>query len=163
MATRKPKGLIRPRHWTLEQCLEAYSIPEPNSGCILWMKSTASGYGILRWDGRLQRAHRLSWQAKHGVVPSAALSVCHRCDVPACINPDHLFLGDAEANARDKMDKGRHTPVRGSKQPNAKLRECDVIAIRNDTRPKHEIAAEYGVSEGAIYGVQKRKKWAFVP
>lgn len=81
--------------------------PEPNTGCWLWTGSDDNGYGCLGVNGRRVRAHRYSWELAHGAPPPADMHVCHRCDQPACVNPDHLFLGDDSANMRDCGAKGR--------------------------------------------------------
>ena len=84
------------------------AIPEPNSGCWLWTKgSDLKGYGCLSVAGKKHKAHRLSFVLHRGEVPSG-MQVCHRCDVPACINPDHLFAGTGSDNMRDCVRKGRH-------------------------------------------------------
>lgn len=88
-------------------------MPEPNSGCWLWTGGlTRGGYGILRVgslsDGsrRSARASRLAYSLFVGPI-DGDLFVCHKCDVPACVNPDHLFLGTARDNIRDMVKKGR--------------------------------------------------------
>ena len=91
------------------------SIPEPNSGCWLWLgRCDGKGYG--RFNNTM--VHRLSYLAARGPI-SAGLLVLHKCDVPGCINPDHLFLGTALDNARDRDRKGRG----GHGQPKPGLRK----------------------------------------
>ena len=76
-------------------------------GCWLWTGSRdTSGYGLFRRNGKLAKAHRLSYSLDRGYDPW--LLVLHRCDVRACVNPAHLFQGTALANARDRSAKGRH-------------------------------------------------------
>ena len=92
---------------TIAERLECLSIPEPNSGCLLWTGSVMGiGYGKVSWNGRQHPAHRMAWAQAHGPIPDG-MFVCHRCDVPLCINPDHLFIGTHKDNMADKKSKSR--------------------------------------------------------
>lgn len=87
------------------------AIPEPMSGCFLWMgMANRDGYGLAAAPRRSGRsnvlAHRLAWETHRGPIPDG-LHVLHRCDTPACVNVDHLFLGTPTENMRDKIAKGR--------------------------------------------------------
>ncbi len=81
-------------------------------GCWLWtgMKNPA-GYGMC-FDGKPIAAHRFSWNLAHPDNPCTGLVVCHVCDVPACVNPAHLFLGTTRINNHDKTMKGKPTMMR---------------------------------------------------
>ena len=83
--------------------------PEPNSGCWLWERShNGVGYGTLGvGNGKSALVHRLMWELTNGPVPDG-MFVCHRCDMPPCCNPDHLFLGTPGDNMRDMHAKGRY-------------------------------------------------------
>jgi len=90
---------------TLLERLESRAIPEPNSGCLLWMGSiSTAGYGAMSYHGFQEAAHRLAWQAANGAIPRGLL-VCHKCDVRTCINPGHLFLGSHLDNMADRVHK----------------------------------------------------------
>lgn len=88
--------------------IEARSIPVPESGCWLWLNSVdRDGYGVIVVKGiHGKKAHRIAYQAANGEIPAGAC-VCHRCDTPRCVNPDHLFLGSQADNVRDCAGKGR--------------------------------------------------------
>ena len=89
----------------LEQQVERVT----ESGCWLWKGLiTPAGYGYMNAFGKRQLTHRLMYEHYKGEI-SAGLFVCHRCDIPCCVNPDHMFLGDALANNRDSWRKGRGT------------------------------------------------------
>ena len=84
-------------------------LPEPNSGCWLWVGYIGShGYGEVtgRKTQREKMAHRRAWQLFHGIIPEGAF-ICHRCDVKICVNPSHLFVGTAATNMQDMWEKNR--------------------------------------------------------
>lgn len=88
-----------------------------SDACWLWTGSKSrKGYGRFRVDGKLLIAHRYSYELHHGEFPKTKL-VCHSCDNPPCINPKHLFIGDAKTNAMDSVIKGRQVSIRKTKCP----------------------------------------------
>jgi HNH endonuclease len=95
----------RPQHLrgtSLERRLKAHLVVDPDTGCHIWVGSKkAKRYGNLQIS-----SHRLAWELANGPVPEG-MHVLHRCDTPACCNPDHLFLGTQTDNMTDKMRKGR--------------------------------------------------------
>jgi hypothetical protein len=77
------------------------------TGCRIWLHGTNSwGYGRFRVNGKKVSTHRTMWEQINGEVPDDLL-VLHKCDVPSCINIDHLYLGTHQDNIRDCIDKGR--------------------------------------------------------
>lgn len=121
--------------------------------CWLWQgRPDRTGYGQMRVGGKKRQAHRLSWIIQYGPIPPG-LWVLHQCDVPLCVNPNHLFLGTRQDNVDDMMKKGRGPNFRGSKNPRAKLDEKKVEALR------HRYAAG-GVTQAQlsrVYGVNQTK------
>lgn len=87
---------------------------EKGEGCWIWRGAMmGTGYGCIMTGSRRgphygpKAAHRVSWMLHYGEIPPG-LYVCHRCDVPACVRPDHLFLGTPRDNVLDRERKGRH-------------------------------------------------------
>lgn len=148
---------------TLQQRFDAKYIPEPNSGCWLWIGAVhRQGYGqiaVATKDIRL--AHRVSWFLHRGEMPPAHIKVCHACDNPACVNPDHLWLGSQRDNTADCINKGRarRSKQRGSSNGRAVLTEAQVRLILRDRRLYREIAHEYEVSESAIGMIKRGHNW----
>ena len=141
-------------------------IPEPNSGCWLWLGAMTAGYGSI-WDGiRNEKTHRFSWRAFRGEIADG-LFVCHRCDTRLCVNPEHLFLGSPKDNVHDAINKKRFDPthkirLRGETHQNAKLSDESVRAIRNSSDTGVALSRIYGVSDSVISAVRKRRRWGHV-
>ena len=91
------------RDWFFNQC-----VPIPFCGCWIWGRYTYdNGYGAVSENYRTVLAHRKSWILWHGAIPPG-MRVLHRCDIPSCVNPLHLFLGTQRDNIQDCMAKGRY-------------------------------------------------------
>lgn len=123
--------------------------------CWLWTGYTKNGYGALSVGNVDRYIHRLSFEIHHGPVPEGQ-EVCHRCDVPTCWAPHHLFAGTHAENVADCVAKGRAFPLphhRGERNPKAHLTDAEVAALRAlaDTMPQREIAARFGVSQSTVW------------
>jgi len=112
---------------------------------------TTEGYGRLNFYGRKFAAHRASYEIHVGKIPAGML-VCHKCDVPRCVNPGHLYLGDHAANVHDAIRKGRLP--HGEKHWNSKLTDADVDVIRRTFSAggtsHSELALRFGVTRETI-------------
>lgn len=130
--------------------------------CWLWLGSkNRKGYGGIGAYGGNVRAHRLSWEFANGPITDG-LCVLHRCDVPACVNPSHLFLGTNADNVRDCIEKGRRVHHSGSANANAKLTDSLVTAIieaRKRGDVQSAIAERFGVSRSIVRDVVLGKRW----
>lgn len=122
-------------------------------GCWEWLAGKKiGGYGQFYTAAkpRALSAHRASWVIAHGPIPKG-LVVCHACDNPGCVRPDHLFLGTPRANATDAVMKRRH--AYGGRNGGAKLSEADVLEIRRLYAAGEKVvglARRFGVSRDAI-------------
>ncbi|MCK5614319.1 HNH endonuclease [Candidatus Pacearchaeota archaeon] len=116
---KKPAEIKRhPNHFCSKKCTGQYRIIQNNktlfdkcvrtdSGCWEWSGATnKDGYGVTRYDGVSQLAHRAAYIWLNGSIPND-MCVCHNCDNPKCINPAHLFIGTQQDNMDDMAKKGR--------------------------------------------------------
>ena len=142
---------------------------QKSDGCWEWTGGRAGkGYGAFGIDrDHMAYAHRVSWEMHFGPIPTG-LFVCHHCDNPPCVRPDHLFLGTVVDNAVDMVSKGRHRagkPHRGESNLNAKLTEAAVRDIRTrraaGERPI-DLGREYGVTGSLITAIAARRAWKHV-
>lgn len=130
-------------------------------GCWIWTASKYKwGYGIFAiGNGRNEGAHRVSYAISKGPIPSDKY-VCHSCDNPACVNPEHLFLGTSKENHQDSMRKGRH--AFGERFGRSKLTEGQVKKIISDYASgvsRKELSTRYGVSHVQIWYITKGRSW----
>jgi len=125
-------------------------------------------------------AHRASFLLFRGEIPPG-LFVCHKCDIPICVNPDHLFIGSHRDNMGDMVHKGRsfskrypeqarakayrlgkqNRHARGERNPKAKLLLSEVAAIKIDARPTRLLAAQYHVNRTTIQKIRRGALWSF--
>lgn len=152
-------------HVGLVARLEKAIISKASSGCWNVSPATKQGYGKIRAFGETKLSHRVSYELFNGPIKKH-LMVCHKCDNPSCINPEHLFLGTANDNMQDKISKGRHAGARkGSKHHKAKLTEWQVKEIKSLLKKKvsqRQISEAYKVSQTIISNIKTGKRWSHV-
>lgn len=150
---------------------EALVSPEPMSGCWLWAGAPGDGkpngqYGRFRMNGKQWRAHRAAWILFRGSIPSEK-HVLHRCDNPACVNPEHLFIGSNVDNVADRVTKGRSgwKERKGESHPMRKLSEDDVRSIRLRSlsgESGRALALEFGIHYATVSEIKNRRKWKHI-
>lgn len=161
--------------------IEERSIPVPGPGCWLWLATIGkNGYGRNSTGKRsYQEAHRASYEAFRGNIP-AGMCVCHKCDTPTCVNPDHLFLGTHQQNMMDRARKvacglrpaAKNSRVngwrghthgysynRGQSNGKSKLTAEQVREIRSMAGTQRQIAQRFGVSRSAINDILSGRNW----
>lgn len=128
-----------------------------SNGCWEWIgASRGTGYGAIQDGGRLRSAHRVSYELHHGPIPSG-MCVCHVCDRPQCVNPEHLFLGTHKDNAWDKVNKGRANAPWGKQHHACKLSEADILVIRASHDKGIELSRRFGVCPSTITKIRQKK------
>lgn len=150
--------------FTRKQCFDRRVDKTSSSkGCWLWIGgSNQHGRGMIFNGKANESCPRFAWKRVFGEIPNG-LNALHKCDNPACVNPDHLFLGDHKANSRDMVEKGRHTFGDRAKQSN--LKWDDVRAIRARYKKGvagsgvYVLAREYGVAPTTIACIVRNKSW----
>lgn len=152
---------FRNRNWAAMQIRTNYRI---NGDCMEWGGSKNSqGYGVVCFGGVTMRAHRLSFEVHHGQIPDGML-VCHRCDNPPCINPEHLWLGTHYSNLQDMIQKKRNKRIDDTGLSTGFSKE-DVLSIRrmSSNGVLHSKIAEFFKTDTAwiYYWVNYRwRAWA---
>ena len=149
---------------TLRERFEGKYEPVPEAGCWLWVgKLNDRGYGRLsrgrRGDG-WHYAHRVSYELHVG--PADGLDVLHRCDVPCCVNPSHLFLGTQGDNNRDRDAKGRQVAPRGQQNGMAKLTDETVRLILESQLSSLKLSPLIGINSSSIRKIRRGEAWRHV-
>lgn len=130
-------------------------------GCWSWDGNhDTDGYGIMYFNKKLLKAHRVSWNIHNGEIPGK-LFVLHKCDNPPCTNPDHLFLGDVKDNWNDMFKKGRGGHE-GELANNAKLKKEETLEIKrllNSGIKQSYLAKKFNVNRQTIHRIKHEKSW----
>ena len=135
----------------------------PYVGCHIWDGCLdRQGYGVVRFRGKNNYSHRLIYEFAKGSIPEGVF-VCHHCDTPSCMNPDHLFLGTQKDNMADCINKGRKAI--GSDVGLSKLTESQVLEIRTLIQKgiiQREIAKDFGVHYATISDINTGRTWEWL-
>lgn len=152
------------RRATLRERFNAKFVVDGESGCWVWAgaKRGQYGHGHMKVGHHFVGASRVAWMLHRGEIPDG-LFVCHRCDNPPCVNPEHLFLASPVENTADMIRKGRN--ARGTGHPNAKLTERDIVEIRDAASSGERlrsIAKRLGVAASTVADIAHRRAWRHV-
>lgn len=143
--------------------------PVPGTGgCWEWLggNNGRMGHGVFSFRHKCLGAHRAAWILFKGPIP-AGMFVCHKCDNPPCVNPEHLFLGTNRDNILDAVAKGRHwtRPPRGEAASAAILTEKKVLRIRASHAAgmsQSQLAKRYGVAVSTVSAAVTRRTWKHI-
>lgn len=123
--------------------------------CWLWRGTMMGGYGVLWVNGRYVRAHRFSYEQEHNVALDRREFICHACDNPICVRPQHLFVGNAQINALDAFAKGRNARATFSMR---KAREMRMLRKQGVSRDG--IARRYGTVVSTVDSILYKGRWS---
>lgn len=129
--------------------------------CWLWTGFKPLGYGQIYSDGKRYGAHRFSFLLTHGHI-SGGMNICHHCDNPACVNPEHLFEGTDKDNSQDALKKGRLYIAKNEQHKRSKLTWDNVNEIRrlhNLGTSKGEIGLKFGLTKQNVMSIVNNKTW----
>ncbi len=145
---------------------ESKFVPVTETGCWIWFGADkgekAGGHGVFAMNSNLKiGAHRASWIFYRGEIPDG-MSVLHKCDVPACVNPSHLFLGTQQDNIADMVKKGRQRGVVGEKHHNTRLASRDVGFMRKlheNGVSRRWLCQIFGLKKSMVWNITSGKNW----
>ncbi len=147
-----------PKSYSLEQKFNYFGYEVNDTGCWIWQGYTSGGYGAFKMNGKHQKAHRVSYLIHKGEI-GKGLVVLHSCDVPLCVNPDHLSLGTQADNIADMGRKGRQRA--GRRWTDEQIAEAKEMVRSGQT--KRAVEAVFGMSEGTMTRVFQGKIWKHIP
>ena len=160
MRTGRPRIPIATRFWMKVRKTE-------RDGCWIWTGALSKGYGAIRLPGQgggQTSASRVAYLLSYGDIP-AGKHVCHRCDNPPCVRPDHLFLGTPTDNVRDCILKGRRIQV-GERNGSARLTNNEVKGMRRDYGTGRftykMLASKYAVCWSTVQKIISGHRWKHV-
>jgi hypothetical protein len=137
-----------------------YSVNENGCHVCTSHKLTKAGYAMYSINGKEIYMHRYIYKQKYGKIP-VGMEICHKCDNPACINENHLFLGTHLDNMKDRTLKGRDTI--GEKNGCSKLTEKEVKQIKSlNYMQQNKLSEIFNVSQPTISAILNNRRWAHI-
>jgi len=146
----------------INRFFEKVSPPNKNE-CWEWLYVGKGRYGKFSLHGKKFQAHRLSYFIYNGYMPKKDEYVCHKCDNPKCVNPDHLFLGTQQDNMDDMVSKGRSPNNHGDRNPRATLSQEDVDRMRlmyKNGMTRMEISSIFNTTETTTHNILSGRTWS---
>jgi hypothetical protein len=139
-----------------------HNVKKTDSGC--WVRTSSlmpKGYSTIKLNGKTRYAHRISYEHFVGPIPDG-MCICHSCDNPSCVNPQHLFLGTQKDNLADMTNKGRRNGPRGRNHPRATITGQIAAKIKEYRQLGYtyrEIAAICGTTLKVVQDVSTGRTW----
>lgn len=132
------------------------------TGCWEWTASLyGRGYGQFKEDSKKSSVGAHRWSAKNlAGLDIDNMVVCHKCDNPKCVNPEHLFVGSHQDNITDMVNKKRHQ--HGVNHYKTKLTENDVRYIRSSIKSGYQLAKDFNVTEQHIGHIKNYRTWKYI-
>lgn len=142
-----------------DDCRFSSKIIKTPKGCWEWIGSKDTrGYGSFKYEGKVIKAHRYSYIKYKGNIPES-MCVCHKCDNPKCVNPEHLFLGTNADNVRDKVNKNRVYRAWGELSKRTKLSNEQAMEIYVSPLKHKELALKYNVKKCVIDDIKRGRSF----
>ncbi len=134
---------------------------DKSGDCWIWLGNIdLEGYGRVQFNLKTVKAHRFSYEMFVGRIPDGLL-VCHHCDNPSCVRPEHLFVGTQKDNHRDCEIKGRH--AKGEKNGRAKITKVEAGEIRELYKTgkytQQKLGFDFGISQGVVSKILLNELW----
>jgi hypothetical protein len=150
---------------SLKEKFDSSYLPEPNSGCWIWLGTVQGGrYGAIWFGGKFLTAHRVAWELNNKPIPDGMVA-CHKCDTPLCVNPRHIFIGTQADNVADMEKKGRANKSKGDAHLRAKIKSHqipEIIQRRKNGEYLKSIAKDFAVSYSTISAIVRGVSWKSV-
>ncbi len=158
------RGVIRAKPTLRERFEDKWEVVT-ESGCWLWVaRLNKHGYGTFQIGCRSCLAHRVSFEIYRSPIPEG-MEILHKCDVRACVNPQHLYVGTQFENMRDRSERSSWEQAKGSQSVRSKLTEEDVLEIRRMSsagRSYAELSERFGICKSNVATIVRRETWRHV-